>query len=47
MVDYVLSGGTDRVMCSILDLKQMQAQTPNKLPGQKITLDLGNDGNPR
>jgi hypothetical protein len=47
MVDYVLSGGTDRVMCSIPDLKQMQAQTPNKLPGQKITLDLGNDGNPR
>lgn len=47
MVDYILLGGADRVVCSSPDFKQMQAQTPNKLPGQEITLDFGNDGSRR
>lgn len=39
-----LTNGVGKVVCSILELMQMQTQPPNKQPAHRITLDLGHDG---
>ena len=37
-----LTNGVGKVVCSILELMQMQTQPPNMPPGHKITMALDN-----
>lgn len=37
------SNGVDWMACSSQELKQMQMQLLNKLPGCRVTLDVGNN----
>lgn len=42
-MDHVVAHWVDRMLSSTLELKQMQTQPWNKLPGCWVTLVLGNN----